>query len=72
MKILTSEQIKKADEFTIQNEPIKSIDLMERAAKQCFEWIKNKYSTKKTFAIFCGVGNNGGDGLVIARMLKSS
>lgn len=72
MKILTSEQIKKADEFTMQNEPIKSIDLMERAAKQCFEWIKNKYSTKKTFAIFCGVGNNGGDGLVIARLLAEA
>ncbi|MGE0561703.1 MAG: NAD(P)H-hydrate dehydratase [Flavobacteriales bacterium] len=72
MKILTSEQIKRVDEFTIQNEPIKSIDLMERAAKQCFEWIKNKYSTKKTFAIFCGVGNNGGDGLVIARLLAEA
>lgn len=72
MRILTSEQIKKADEFTIQNEPIKSIDLMERAAKQCFEWIKNKYSTKKNFAIFCGVGNNGGDGLVIARLLAEA
>lgn len=72
MKILTSEQIKKADEFTIKNEPIKSIDLMERAAKQCFEWIKNKYSTKKSFSIFCGVGNNGGDGLVIARLLAEA
>lgn len=69
MKILTSEQIKKADEFTIKNEPISSINLMERAATKCVEWLKNKYNSEKSFAIFCGVGNNGGDGLVIARLL---
>lgn len=72
MKILTAEQIKQADTFTIENEPIKSIDLMERAAKGCFEWLKNKYSTKKSFAIFCGVGNNGGDGMVVSRLLAES
>ena len=72
MKILTSEQIKKADEFTIQNEPIKSIDLMERAAKQCVDWLKNRYSIKKSCTVFCGVGNNGGDGLVIARLLAEA
>ncbi|MBI2280663.1 MAG: NAD(P)H-hydrate dehydratase [Bacteroidetes bacterium] len=69
MKILTAQQIKQADEFTIKNEPISSIDLMERAATRCVEWLKNKYNTDKSFAIFCGVGNNGGDGLVIARLL---
>lgn len=69
MKILNAQQIKQADEFTIKNEPISSIDLMERAATRCVEWLKNKYDTDKSFAIFCGVGNNGGDGLVIARLL---
>lgn len=69
MKILTAQQIKQADEFTIKNEPISSIDLMERAATRCVEWLKNKYNTDKSFAIFCGVGNNGDDGLVIARLL---
>lgn len=69
MKILTAQQIKQADEFTIKHEPISSINLMERAATKCVEWLKNKYNSEKSFAIFCGVGNNGGDGLVIARLL---
>lgn len=72
MKILTAEQIKQADLFTIENEPIKSIDLMGRAAISCFDWIKNKFTPKKVFAVFCGVGNNGGDGLVLARLLAEA
>ena len=72
MKILNALQIKQADEFTIKNEPILSIDLMERAATKCVEWLKNKYNSDKSFAIFCGVGNNGGDGLVIARLLTEN
>ena len=69
MKILSAEQVAKADAYTIEREPIKSIDLMERAAKACFEWIHFKYDKSERFNIFCGVGNNGGDGLVVARML---
>lgn len=69
MKILTADQIRQADAYTISHEPIKSIDLMERAASACFEWITDKFSRNFHFKIFCGVGNNGGDGLAIARML---
>lgn len=73
MLILTSSQIKNADRFTIENEPISSIDLMERAAKKCFESIiKNFGDNFKTYLIISGPGNNGGDGLVIARFLKES
>ena len=39
MKILTVDKIREADAFTIKNEPIASIDLMERAASLCFQWI---------------------------------
>jgi len=67
--ILSSEQIKAADTATIQNEPIASIDLMERAAEKCFLWIKKNSDRKQTHQIVCGSGNNGGDGLAIARML---
>ncbi len=68
MKILTPQQIREVDQYTINNEPIPSIDLMERAAKSVFDWILANQMTK-SFYIFCGIGNNGGDGLTLARML---
>ena len=70
MKILNSEQVKKLDTFTIKNEPIESINLMERASKVCVKWIKKKYSKKYSFLVFIGPGNNGGDGLAISRLLS--
>src|SRR5690606_35591802 len=63
------QQISEVDKYTIQHEPILSIDLMERASQKCVDWILKKFDAKNTFAIFCGVGNNGGDGLAIARLL---
>jgi NAD(P)H-hydrate epimerase len=70
MKILGTAQIKEADRQTIINEPISSIDLMERAATKFTEAFCNDYqSTSWVKHIFCGSGNNGGDGLAIARML---
>lgn len=72
MKILSINQIRDADRYTIKNEPIASIDLMERAASKCTEWIRERFETSKPFKIFCGPGNNGGDGLVIARQLALS
>ena len=71
MKILKSSQIKEVDEFTIQNEPIESIDLMERASLQITNWILNNISLEHKIKIFIGPGNNGGDGLAIARQLYS-
>lgn len=70
MKILSAGQVAKADAFTIENEPIKSIDLMERAAKACYDWICEHYEKSTSFKVFAGVGNNGGDGMVIARLLR--
>lgn len=72
MKILTTEQIRLADAYTIEHEPIESIDLMERAATQCVNWLIKKYTKEIFFSLFCGIGNNGGDGLVIARLLKKA
>lgn len=69
MKILPIEEIRKADAFTILNEPIADIDLMERAAKGVFDWLSVKSVKGTRFEIFCGPGNNGGDGLAVARML---
>jgi NAD(P)H-hydrate epimerase len=69
MKILKADQIRSWDQYTIEHEPITSIDLMERAATKCFEWLDDNGWFVHSFAIFCGKGNNGGDGLAIARML---
>lgn len=71
MKILSCKQQQLADAYTIKNEPILSIDLMERAATCCFNWIINNLPTQNTFTILCGIGNNGGDGLAIASMLNN-
>jgi NAD(P)H-hydrate epimerase len=69
MKIFSAAQIKQWDTFTIENEPISSVDLMERAATACCKWLIGKNFGTFHFRIFCGKGNNGGDGLAIARML---
>ena len=70
MKIFSTEQIKSWDEFTIQNEPIDSLELMERASNTFVSWFTEKFSNKTTpIYLFCGNGNNGGDGLAIGRLL---
>ncbi len=69
IKILDVAHIREADQYTIKNEPVKSIDLMERAASNCYNWIKKRIHKEQRILIFAGPGNNGGDGLVIARLL---
>lgn len=70
MTIFSAEQIRAWDAYTIQQEPIASIDLMERAAQKCVDWILAHHTIQDhKFRIFCGKGNNGGDGLAIARLL---
>lgn len=71
MKIFSVQQIREWDSFTINHKRIKSIDLMERAADECFDWIVQNFDDDYHFKIFCGRGNNGGDGLAIARLLHS-
>jgi len=69
LKIFSAPQIRAWDAFTIANEPIASINLMERAAQQCTDWLLSQWGEGKTYKIFCGKGNNGGDGLAMARQL---
>lgn len=69
MKILNYSQIKAADQFTIENEPISSIDLMERASVRFTESIFELVHDFSSYHIIAGKGNNGGDGLAIARLL---
>ena len=70
MKILSAKQIRALDAYTIDNEPITSLNLMERASKTFADWFIEKFPTGHyNIHIFCGPGNNGGDGLAIARLL---
>ncbi len=69
MKILSVAQIRAWDAHTIAHEPISSLDLMERASNAFVRWFCQRFTHQSSVAIFCGMGNNGGDGLAIARIL---
>ncbi len=70
MQILNSEQIHQWDAFTMAAEKISSLELMERAVSKCLEWLESNYYLGKEVIIFCGKGNNGADGLMLARKLR--
>ncbi|MFI1773699.1 NAD(P)H-hydrate dehydratase [Thalassobellus citreus] len=70
MKIFSKEQIYKGDALTAERQNISSTDLMERAGEQIFNWIHMRMQGAQVpIHVFCGIGNNGGDGLVLARHL---
>ncbi len=69
LPVYSAHVMKQWDEYTILHEPIASIDLMERAANQCVDWLVKHVDPHVSIALVCGNGNNGGDGLAIARML---
>lgn len=70
MKIFPTSDIKQLDAYTIENEPVASIDLMERAARAIVRAIAGRWSTETAFTVFAGPGNNGGDALAVARLLQ--
>lgn len=69
MKIFTTASIKQLDAFTIENEPISSIDLMERASQALAKAISERWDASTPFTVFAGPGNNGGDALAVSRIL---
>lgn len=69
MKFFKTSQIKDIDKYTIENEPISSVLLMERAAERILKQFKKDFSQDQNVLVVCGPGNNGGDGLALARML---
>lgn len=71
MKIFTAPQIREADAYTIKHTPISSLELMEKAALACTDWLVQNRFINQPLSIFCGMGNNGGDGLAITRLLRN-
>lgn len=70
MKLFSKEQIYEGDKITIERQKISSTDLMERAGNQIFNWINLRMQGAQVpIHVFCGIGNNGGDGMVLARHL---
>lgn len=69
MKLFSTKQIAEVDRFTIENEPVTDIDLMERAAMQITTWIAQRFSEENKMVFFAGPGNNGGDALAVSRQL---
>jgi NAD(P)H-hydrate epimerase len=79
LPVCTAEQMRRADALTIEREPITALDLMERAAGRCAAWIVDRQrmgdirpSPNGRYVVVVGMGNNGGDGLVIARLLHQA
>ncbi len=72
IKIFNSQQVRDIDAYTITHEPIRSIDLMERAAGALSDYLLNELDLLHSIKVFAGPGNNGGDGLAVARMLSDA
>jgi NAD(P)H-hydrate epimerase len=69
LPILSADQMKTLDSYSIKKQQITSLDLMERAANKAFEKINDLMPDLKHCIVLCGNGNNGGDGWVLARLL---
>lgn len=69
-KVLSVEAVRRVDQMAIKDFGISSLVLMENAGLGCVNWLRRKFPTPQRTLILCGSGNNGGDGLVIARHLE--
>src|SRR5579863_8519719 len=72
MKILTAAQMQRVDGFTAERCGLPSLALMENAGRAVVEFLDQRYAPldRHQIAVLCGRGNNGGDGLVVARLLR--
>ncbi|MBD9178882.1 MAG: NAD(P)H-hydrate dehydratase [Odoribacter splanchnicus] len=69
-KIFRTSEIAGIDQYTIENEPVSSLDLMERASRAWTKYFQEKFANDREMAVVAGSGNNGGDGFAIARLLR--
>jgi hydroxyethylthiazole kinase-like uncharacterized protein yjeF len=72
IKVLDQHWVRCMDAATLQHEAISSTDLMERASRLWSQWLLARYPGRRSALVLCGTGNNGGDGLVVARHLHEA
>ena len=72
MKILTAAEMQACDRATSEQFGVPSIDLMRAASKAVADFVRSYFSRARRITILCGHGNNGGDGLMTARLLLES
>ncbi len=72
IKIFSTDKVRELDKYTIQNEPISSVDLVERAATVFTSEFCRCYTKQTRIIVFAGQGNNGADALAVARMLTDA
>lgn len=70
--LYSTEQIKTIEQFVIQSGMVSGYTLMERAGQAIFDYVQHHYPTFKKITVFCGGGNNGGDGYVVARLARQA
>src|SRR3979411_2797482 len=69
MKIVTAEEMRAIDRVTSERFGIPSLTLMENAGAAVADHVLSHYAAARRIVVFCGKGNNGGDGFVVARLL---
>ncbi|MBD3648026.1 MAG: NAD(P)H-hydrate epimerase, partial [Pseudomonadales bacterium] len=67
--LYTAEQVRELDRIAIEEQGIPGLTLMRRAARACLATIENNFPALKSVTVFCGSGNNAGDGYILAGML---
>ena len=71
-KILNVSQIRAADLYSMKENPMNSLELMESAASSFVNVLKKQQIASKKIIVVCGTGNNGGDGFAVCRLLRNS
>ena len=72
IRLYTAEQVRRLDECAIQGHGIPGIDLMERAGRSTFDAARAMFPGVHKLQVYCGSGNNGGDGYIVARLAREA
>jgi ADP-dependent NAD(P)H-hydrate dehydratase / NAD(P)H-hydrate epimerase len=63
-----ADQVRELDRSAIEDQGIPGAELMERAGRAAYELLRRRWPVANDISVVCGIGNNGGDGYVVARL----